>query len=88
MGRPRHRSEAQGTGNGRPGRDRGWVLLAAIVVLALALRLTYLAEIRSHPLFTQLTGDPAVYHAQALGILRTKTLAGIDREVRKLKARK
>ncbi len=51
-------------------RDRDWILLVAILLLAFALRLTYLAEIRGHPLFTQLTGDPAVYHAQALAILR------------------
>jgi len=55
-----------------PPRDgsRDWLTLGAILLLALALRLTYLAEIRSHPLFSQLTGDPAIYHAQALAILR------------------
>jgi hypothetical protein len=49
---------------------RGWIPLAAIVLLALALRLTYLAEIRDQPLFSQLTGDPLVYYQQALAILR------------------
>jgi tetratricopeptide (TPR) repeat protein len=43
--------------------------LAVILLLALALRLAYLSQVRSHPLFTVLTGDPAVYFAQARDVL-------------------
>jgi tetratricopeptide (TPR) repeat protein len=51
-------------------RSRDWIPLVAILVVALALRLAYLAQIRGHPLFSELTGDPAIYHVQALAILR------------------
>ncbi len=39
------------------------------VVVALAVRVLYLLQVRDHPLFSTLTGDPALYHAQALDIL-------------------
>ncbi len=42
------------------------------MALALTLRLTYLAEIRDHPLFRALMGDPAVYFAQARDIAQGK----------------
>jgi 4-amino-4-deoxy-L-arabinose transferase-like glycosyltransferase len=48
---------------------RDWGLLALALVLAAGLRAAYLLEISNHPLFTSLTGDPAAYHARALGIL-------------------
>jgi tetratricopeptide (TPR) repeat protein len=68
---PRRRArEAPGIGASSWARSREWIPLVAVLAVALALRLTYLAEIRGHPLFSQLTGDPAVYHAQALAILR------------------
>ncbi|MFH1864665.1 MAG: glycosyltransferase family 39 protein, partial [Candidatus Eisenbacteria bacterium] len=49
-----------------------WLTLGAIVALALTLRLVYLSEIRDHPLFRALMGDPAVYFAQARDIAQGK----------------
>lgn len=49
-----------------------WWALAGALALALALRLLYLGEIGGHPLFSALTGDPAVYHAYALDVLSGK----------------
>lgn len=51
---------------------RHWVAVAGALALALALRLVYLREIGSHPLYKALTGDPALYHRQALDILAGK----------------
>jgi 4-amino-4-deoxy-L-arabinose transferase-like glycosyltransferase len=48
---------------------REWYLLAGALGLALLLRLLYLSEIASHPLYQALTADPAEYHAQARAIL-------------------
>jgi len=42
---------------------------ACIVALALVVRVVYLFQVRSHPLFSTLTGDPALYRDQALAIL-------------------
>jgi len=44
---------------------REWLAIGVVVALALALRLIYLHEVRHHPLFTTLLGDPAIYLAQA-----------------------
>ena len=49
-----------------------WLALGAIVALALVLRLVYLSEIRAHPLFRTVMGDPAVYFAQARDIVQGK----------------
>ncbi len=43
----------------------GWLGLAAVAVLALGLRLVYLAELRDTPLFTVLIGDGQQYDAWA-----------------------
>jgi 4-amino-4-deoxy-L-arabinose transferase-like glycosyltransferase len=48
---------------------RDWIAVAVVLAVALALRLLYLSQIRDHALFSVLTADPAIYHAQALGIL-------------------
>ncbi len=54
----------------RPRLSRGeLLLLLAALTVALALRITYILEIRHHPLFTVLMGDPAVYFGQARGVL-------------------
>lgn len=53
-------------------RPREWLFLAGVIALALALRLVYLSEIRDHALFSVLTADPAVYHAQAMDVLGGK----------------
>ncbi len=47
-----------------------WLIVTFILTVALGVRLLYLAEIRDHALFAALTGDPAVYEAQARDILR------------------
>ena len=50
--------------------DRGEItVLVLVLAAAVALRAAYLLEIRAHPLFTVLMGDPAVYYAQAADIL-------------------
>ncbi len=46
-----------------------WLTLAAVLAVALAVRLVFVFQIRDHPLFTSLTADPAAYYAQALAIL-------------------
>lgn len=48
---------------------RHWIAVAGALALAVALRLIYLREIAGHPLYEALTGDPALYHRQALDIL-------------------
>ena len=45
------------------------ITLIVILAAALGLRMLYLSEISGHPLFTTLSGDPAVYFAQARDIL-------------------
>jgi 4-amino-4-deoxy-L-arabinose transferase-like glycosyltransferase len=51
-----------------------WLWLGAITAIALALRLAYLDEIREHPLFRQVLGDPALYLRQALDIMQGKVV--------------
>ena len=66
-----------GTGAPRTGsrRSRGErIAVAVILAAALALRIAYLFQIREHPLFTTLMGDPAVYFAQARDILSGTTV--------------
>jgi len=57
----------------RPGRvpeaASGALPYALIGALALVVRIVYLLQVRNHPLFTALTGDPAVYRDRALDIL-------------------
>ena len=52
-----------------PTSRRDWIAVALIVALALAIRLVYLSQIRDHPLFSSLLGDPAAYHDRAMAIL-------------------
>jgi 4-amino-4-deoxy-L-arabinose transferase-like glycosyltransferase len=60
-------------GERRSAMNRGDLLwLGAILALAIVVRLVYLQQIREHPLFTTLMGDPAVYFAQARDILGGK----------------
>jgi 4-amino-4-deoxy-L-arabinose transferase-like glycosyltransferase len=49
-----------------------WIALSVILALALVLRLVYLDQVRAHPLFRTVMGDPAVYFAQARDILQGK----------------
>ncbi len=56
------------------GRNRERYALAGALLLALVLRALYLFQIHGHPLFSVLTGDPAVYYARALGILSGVTV--------------
>jgi tetratricopeptide (TPR) repeat protein len=46
------------------------LLTLPIVVLSLIVRIAYLLEVRGHPLFSRLTGDPALYREQAMAILQ------------------
>jgi MYXO-CTERM domain-containing protein len=68
-----------GTRRGTPDHEKDetmrrghWVAVAGALALALALRVVYLREIGGHPLYEALTGDPALYHQQALDILAGK----------------
>jgi 4-amino-4-deoxy-L-arabinose transferase-like glycosyltransferase len=45
------------------------VAVALALAAAVALRLAFVTETAGHPLYQALTGDPALYHAQALDIL-------------------
>jgi len=54
----------------RPITRREAAAAAGIAVLALVVRLVYLYQIKGHPLFTRLTGDPAAYYERAMEILR------------------
>jgi len=51
---------------------RHWMAVAGALAVALVLRIVYLREIGGHPLYGALTGDPALYHQQALDILAGK----------------
>jgi tetratricopeptide (TPR) repeat protein len=55
-----------------PMERRHWIAVAGALALAIALRVVYLREIGGHPLYEALTGDPALYHRQALDILAGK----------------
>jgi len=60
------------TGKGttrEPVSRREWIALGIALALALAIRLVYLSQIRDHPLFSSLLGDPAAYHDRAMAIL-------------------
>ena len=68
-----------GTRRGTPDQEKDetmqrghWYAVAGALALALALRIVYLREIGGHPLYEALTGDPALYHQQALDILAGK----------------
>jgi tetratricopeptide (TPR) repeat protein len=50
-------------------RRGDWIAVAVALAAAAALRLAFVAETAGHPLYQALTGDPALYHAQALDIL-------------------
>jgi len=56
--------------NTSPMTRRRWLALGAIVAAGLAMRLVYIHQIRLHPLFTTLSGDPALYMARAREILQ------------------
>jgi len=61
-----------GDGAERAMTKNNWLALAALLAAALALRLVYLSEVRDHPLFRTVMGDPAVYFAQARDIAQGK----------------
>jgi len=50
-------------------RHGDWAVVAGALAAAVALRLVFVAETAGHPLYQALTGDPALYYAQARDIL-------------------
>lgn len=61
-------SSPSGAGAEAMGR-RDWLAVACALAVAAVLRIVFLRETAAHPLYQALTGDPALYHRQALDVL-------------------